>query len=139
MLLATTAAQQDCSVSFGRAISDWALFVTRQWLSPVYLNTNGRHAGEPYGEGVHIIKTAHSPSRQIRFSKALSQISPTCFSLIRPVVVDSKVKTLYQFYTGNKSIDLLKHSILFFFFFSCIHLYSGNKPDFPEKKKNANF
>lgn len=104
------------------SVSEWARFVTRQLLSPVYLNTNGWRAGGPYGEGVHIIKTAHSPSRQIGFSKALSQISPTCLSLISPVVVDSEVKTLYQFCIGNRSINLLKSIIytLFLAEYVCI-------------------
>lgn len=116
MLPAATAAQRDWSVSFRRAVSDWALFLTRLLLSPVYLNTNGRRAGGPYGErSTHVIKTAHSSSRQIGFSKALSQITPTCFCLIVPVVVDAEVKTLYQFYTGNRSINLLKHIIHKFF------------------------
>lgn len=76
--------------------------------------------GTIWGRSTHVIKTAHSPSRQISFSKALSQISPTCFSLILPVVVDSEVKSWYQFYTGNRSINLLKHFIHFLAEYVCI-------------------
>lgn len=61
------------------------------------------------------MKTAHSASRQTVFNKAVSQVSPTFFSLMGPVVVDFEVKTLCQICTGNRSINLLKHIIYSFF------------------------
>lgn len=71
--------------------AEGALFVMSQLLSPMYLNTNGRHAGGAYGEGADVGTTARASSRQTVPSKAGSQISPTFFSLISPVVVEFKV------------------------------------------------
>lgn len=102
-------------------VAEGALVVMRQSLSPMYLNTNGRHAGGAYGEGVDVGTTARASSRQTVPSKAGSQISPTFFSLISPVVVEFEVGIVSLLYRRqSQKLTEAHHLHLFLAVWQCL-------------------
>lgn len=117
----------------------WALLVMRQLLSPVYLNTNGRHTEGAYGQSTRR-KTAHTSSRQTVFTKAESQISPTLFGLISPLVVDFEADIVSLLYRSQNDILPEAHYLLPF-----LAAYYCQYPSIPGtnlsvlKRENVNF
>jgi len=56
----------------------WALLVMRQLLSPVYLNTNGRHTEGAYGQRVHVVKLLILPADRLYSPRQRARFHPHC-------------------------------------------------------------